>query len=62
MGHPGDFKNEGFRRMLVNSCYWALAMEKQIANSGRVALPSGYDPNPIGIGKQKKGIKPPRRS
>ena len=23
MGHANDFKNEGFRRMVVNACYWA---------------------------------------
>lgn len=62
MGHPADFKNEGFRRLLVNACYWAIGIEKQIATSGSVALPAGYDPNPIGIGKQKKGLKPPPRS
>ncbi len=62
MGHAGDFKNEGFRRMMVNACYWAMGMEKRIDATRGVGLPAGYDPNPIGGGKQKKGIKPPPRT
>ncbi len=62
MGHPGDFKNEGFRRLVVNSCYWAMGMEKRTDATRGIGLPAGYAPNPIGIGKQKKGIKPPPRT
>jgi hypothetical protein len=62
MGHAADFKNEGFRRLLVNACYWVMEMEKRIDAKRGVELPAGYSPNPIGIGKQKKGIKPPPRT
>jgi hypothetical protein len=62
MGHPGDFKNEGFRHLLVNACYWAMGMEKRIDARRGVELPAGYDPNPIGVGKHKKGVKPPPRT
>jgi hypothetical protein len=62
MGHAGDFRNEGFRRLLVNACYWAMQMEKQIRADRKVDLLGEYSPNPIGIGKQKKGLKPPPRS
>ena len=58
MGHAGDFRNEGFRRMLVNGCYWALGMEKKISPSASVDLVGAYDPNPIGVNKQKKDLKP----
>jgi len=58
MGHGDDFKNEGFRRLLVNACYWALGMEAQIPAKSKVDLVGTYDPNPIGTGKHKKGIKP----
>jgi type 1 glutamine amidotransferase len=58
MGHPGDFKNEGFRRLVVNGCYWALGMEDKIPAASSVELTGPYEPNPIGIGKQKKGLRP----
>jgi hypothetical protein len=58
MGHANDFKNEGFRRMVVNGCYWALGMEDQISPTASVALVSPYDPNPIGLKKQKQDLKP----
>ena len=48
MGHAGDFQNEGFRRMLVNACYWSLGMEKKINPKSSVALVDPYNPQPIG--------------
>jgi len=56
MGHGGDLKNEGFRRLLVNACYWCLGMEKKIVAGSNVDLVGRYNPNPIGIGKFKKGL------
>lgn len=58
MGHGGDFQSEGFRRMMVNACYWALGMEDQIGPKSNVELVGVYDPAPIGFGGHKKGIKP----
>jgi type 1 glutamine amidotransferase len=57
MGHPADFKNEGFRRLVVNGCYWALGLEGKISATGNVALAAPYAPNDIGIGLQKKDLK-----
>jgi type 1 glutamine amidotransferase len=54
MGHPADFKNEGFRRLVVNGCYWALGLEDKITENSSVELIGPYNPNPIGIGKHKK--------
>ena len=48
MGHANDFKNEGFRRMVVNACYWALGMESKISPTASVDLVGEYNPNPIG--------------
>ena len=31
MGHVMDFRNQGFRRMMVNACYWAVGLEKKIS-------------------------------
>ncbi len=58
MGHALDFENEGFRRMAVNACYWAMGLERMISASSNVALIGRYHPNPIGEGKQKTGLRP----
>jgi len=58
MGHGGDLKSEGFRRLLVNACYWCLGMEEKIPPKSNVDIVGTYDPNPIGFGKHKKGLKP----
>ena len=58
MGHAHDFKNEGFRRLLVNACYWALGMEDQIPSKSKVDFVGDYNPNIIGKGRHKKGLKP----
>jgi len=58
MGHSFDFENEGFRRLMVNACYWALDMEDSIPDKSNVDFVGKYEPNQIGMGKQKKGLKP----
>jgi hypothetical protein len=58
MGHGGDLNNEGFRRLLVNACYWCLGMEERIPARAEVDFVGKYDPNPIGTAKHKKGLKP----
>jgi len=58
MGHGGDLKSEGFRRLLVNACYWCMGMEDKIPAKSKVDLVGEYDPHPIGFGGHKKGVKP----
>ena len=58
MGHAGDLKSEGFRRLLVNATYWGLGMEDRIPARAKVDLVGTYDPTPIGAGKHKRGVKP----
>ena len=58
MGHGGDLKNEGFRRLLVNACYWCMGMEDNIPPRSKVDIIGEYNPNPIGMGRHKKGLKP----
>jgi len=58
MGHGGDLKSEGFRRLLVNACYWAMGMEDKIPAQSLVDLVGEYNPNRIGFGGHKKGLKP----
>jgi type 1 glutamine amidotransferase len=58
MGHAGDLKSAGFRRLLVNACYWCMGMEDKIPAKSKVDIIGEYDPNEIGLGKHKKGLKP----
>jgi type 1 glutamine amidotransferase len=58
MGHAGDLENEGFRRLMVNACYWALGMEDQIPAKADVRLVGEYHPSKIGFGGHKRGVKP----
>jgi type 1 glutamine amidotransferase len=58
MGHAGDFQDEGFRRLLVNACYWCLDMADKIPAHSGVDLVGTYKPNPIGCGGYKKGMRP----
>lgn len=58
MGHSFDFKSEGFRRLLVNACYWCVGMEGQIPQRSNVDLVGEYNPSDIGVGGHRKGVKP----
>lgn len=58
MGHGGDFKNEDFRRMMVNAVYWSMGMSSQITPDLNVSLVGEYNPAEIGFGGHKKGLKP----
>ncbi len=57
MGHVADFKSEGFRRLVVNACYWALGMEKRISAKSSVDFVGPFNPSEIGAGKFKRGLK-----
>jgi len=58
MGHGGDFRSEGFRRLLVNAGYWCMGMEDKIPAKSNATIVGDYHPNPIGTGRHKKGLKP----
>lgn len=58
MGHAGDLKDENFRRVLVNACYWAVGLEDRIPTKSDVTIIGDYNPNNIGFGGFKKGLKP----
>jgi Trehalose utilisation len=49
MGHVGDFRNDGFRRMVVNACYWAVGLEKKISATSSVEFAAPFEPHPIGV-------------
>jgi hypothetical protein len=58
MGAAQDLQNEGLRRMLVNACYWALAMERRLPARAKVDLVGDYRPLPFKFGGFAKGVKP----
>ena len=57
-GSSGDLINEGFRRMLVNGCVWALGLESAIQPGNNVSLVGPLRPTFHGGAKRAKDIKP----
>lgn len=60
MGSSQDLLNEGFRRMVVNGCYWAMGMEKKIKAGSRMDIVGEYRPSPFKFGGHVRGVKPPK--
>lgn len=58
MGDARDLCSEGFRRLLVNACYWAVGMEDRIPAESKVDLVGEYEPRGFGFGKHEKGVRP----
>jgi len=58
MGSSQDLENEGFRRLLVNACYWAVGLERRIPAKSKVDLVGDFKPRPFGFGGFAKGVKP----
>jgi len=58
MGAATDLENEGLRRLLINSCYWAVGLGNQIPAKANVDYVGDYQPTGFGFGKYKKGVKP----
>lgn len=58
MGASVDLKSEDLRRLLVNACYWALDMDKQIPEENNVAVVGNYTPTMFGFGGFQTDKKP----
>jgi type 1 glutamine amidotransferase len=58
MGSAQDMNSEGYRRLLVNSCYWAVGLEDKIAAKSNVDLVGHYEAHPFRAGGAVKGKKP----
>jgi len=58
IGASQDLESEGLRRLLVNACYWALAMEEKIDPASSVAIVGKYEPSPFKFDGFRKGVKP----
>ncbi len=57
-GTSEDILNEGYRRMLVNGCLWALGMEDAIKPDLNIAFLGAAKPNTFAGGAYARGIKP----
>jgi putative membrane-bound dehydrogenase-like protein len=57
-GTPEDLLNDGYRRMLVNSCFWALGLEDSIKADANIAFVGSFKPNTFNGGAYARGIKP----
>lgn len=57
-GTPEDILNDGYRRMLVNGCFWALGLEEAIRPDAKIAFVGPFKPNTFGNGSHARGIKP----
>lgn len=58
MGSAKDLECPGLRRLIINSAYWGLAMEKQISPTSSVAYTGEYKPLPSGFAYEKLGVIP----
>ncbi|MBL8830078.1 MAG: ThuA domain-containing protein, partial [Planctomycetaceae bacterium] len=57
-GTSEDILNDGYRRLLVNGCFWALGLEDTIKPDAVIAFVGPFRPNTFGNGSYARGIKP----
>lgn len=57
-GTPEDLLNDGYRRLLVNGCFWALGLEDAIKPDADISFVGPFKPNTFGGGAYARGIKP----
>jgi type 1 glutamine amidotransferase len=58
LGTSEDLLTEPNRRLLVNACYWALGLERQIKPNANVGLVGEYHPHPFDFDGYVKGVDP----
>ena len=57
-GTPEDLLNDGYRRLLVNGCLWAVGLETVIVPDLNIDFVGPFKPNTYGNGSFARGIKP----
>ena len=57
-GASEDILNEGFRRMLINACFWGLEMEKDIKADNPIDFVGGFEPTTFNFQGYQKNVKP----
>lgn len=57
-GASEDLRNDGFRRMLINGCLWAIGLEDQITPELNISFVGPYNPSPFQFGGARQSVKP----
>lgn len=58
-GASNDIENEGYRRMLINACFWAVGLEDAIKADADVSFVGAYNATWCKEhGRRKNGLKP----
>ena len=57
-GASGDLANDGFRRMLVNACFWTTGLEAAITPDLKIELVGSFNPTWLGTFKRAGAAKP----
>ena len=57
-GASEDLLNDGFRRMVLNSVFWAMKMEKAIKPNNNIDFVGPYKPTTFNFEGYKVGVKP----
>lgn len=57
-GASEDILSEGFRRMLVNACFWGIGMEDHIKPNNNIDFVGKYTPTTFNFSGYKANVKP----
>ncbi len=57
-GASEDILNVGFRRMLINSCFWTMGLEEKLKADSKIDLVGPYHPTTYKFKGHVKGVKP----
>ncbi len=57
-GASEDLRNDDFRRMMVNACFWALGRESEITPTLNIDFVGPYEPTRFGQNKNRRRAKP----
>ncbi len=57
-GASEDILNDGFRRLLVNACFWACGLEDKIKADAAIGFVGPYQPVTFGFNGYRRGVKP----
>ena len=57
-GHEPGLREQGFRRMVINACFWAVGLEEKITATTKVGFVGQFAPTPFGFNTFRRGLKP----
>lgn len=57
-GASEDLQHEGFRRLMVNACFWALKLEDSITPSLAIDFVGPYRPSPFRFDGHRPNVRP----